>query len=87
MVERLFLAVPWGCLRFVIVVFPDHTYLLFWKKNGKQFVMVNPIEITAKFAKNLERKRTTLICVTRRIIWTDSTSEQQFDNMSFRFGL
>ena len=25
MVERLFLAVPWGCLRFVIVVFPDHT--------------------------------------------------------------
>ena len=23
MVERLFLAVPWGCLRFVIVVVPD----------------------------------------------------------------
>ena len=23
MVERLFLAVPWGCLRFVILVFPD----------------------------------------------------------------
>ena len=20
---------PWGCLRFVIVVFPDHTHLLF----------------------------------------------------------
>ena len=30
MVERLFLAVPQGCLRFVIVVFPDHTYLLFF---------------------------------------------------------
>ena len=28
-VELLFLAVPWGCLRFVIVVFPDHTHLLF----------------------------------------------------------
>ena len=28
MVERLFLAVPQGCLRFVIVVFPDHTHLL-----------------------------------------------------------
>ena len=28
-VERLSLAVPWGCLRFVIVVFPDHTHLLF----------------------------------------------------------
>ena len=30
MVERLFLAVPWGCLRFVIMVFPDHTHLLFF---------------------------------------------------------
>ena len=29
MVEWLFLAVPWGCLRFVIVVFPDHTHLQF----------------------------------------------------------
>ena len=29
MVEWLFLAVPWGCLRFVIVVFPDHTHLVF----------------------------------------------------------
>ena len=28
MVERLFLAVPRGCLQFVIVVFPDHTRLL-----------------------------------------------------------
>ena len=30
MVERLFPVVPWGCLRFVIVVFPDHTHLLFF---------------------------------------------------------
>ena len=29
MVVRLFLAVPRGCLRFVIVVFPDHTHLLY----------------------------------------------------------
>ena len=29
MIEWLFLAVPWGCLRFVIVVLPDHTHLLF----------------------------------------------------------
>ena len=29
MVEQLFFAVPQGCLRFVIVVFPDHTHLLF----------------------------------------------------------
>ena len=32
-VEWLFLAVPRGCLRFVIVVFPDHTHLLFCRKN------------------------------------------------------
>ena len=30
MVERLFLAMPRGCQQFVIVVFPDHTHLLFW---------------------------------------------------------
>ena len=29
MVERHILAVLWGCLRFVIVIFPDHTHLLF----------------------------------------------------------
>ena len=28
-VGRLFLLVPRGCLRFVIVVIPDHTHLLF----------------------------------------------------------
>ena len=28
-VEWLFLAVPRGCLRFVIVVFSDHTHLIF----------------------------------------------------------
>ena len=31
MVEWLFLAVPLGCLRFVIVVFSDHTHLFFGK--------------------------------------------------------
>ena len=40
-VGRLFLAVPRGCLQFVIVVFPDHTHLLFWNsqnacQNSKQ---------------------------------------------------
>ena len=29
-VGRLFLTVSWGSLQFVIVVFPDHTHLLFW---------------------------------------------------------
>ena len=31
MVVWLFLAVQWVCLRFVIVVFPDHTHFLFFK--------------------------------------------------------
>ena len=30
----LFLAVQWFCLQFVIVVFPDHTHLLFLKKGS-----------------------------------------------------
>ena len=34
MVERLFLAVPRGCLQFVIVVFSDHTHLLFMRQTG-----------------------------------------------------
>ena len=37
MVGRFFLAVPRGCLRFVLVVFPDHTHLL--------FLVVNPITV------------------------------------------
>ena len=38
MIELLFLAVPRGCLRFVIVVFPEHTHLLFL---GEIFSPVN----------------------------------------------
>ena len=38
MVERLFLAVPQGCLRFVIVIFPDHTHLLFLNPNANDNV-------------------------------------------------
>ena len=34
MVDGLFPAVPQGCLRFVIVVFPDHTHLLFLVLNS-----------------------------------------------------
>ena len=34
MVELLFLAVPRGFLQFVIVVFPDHTHLLFLSKEN-----------------------------------------------------
>ena len=37
MVVWLFLAVPWVCLRFVIVVFPDHTHLLFLQHTFSSF--------------------------------------------------
>ena len=37
-VERLFLAVPLGCLQFVIVVFPDHTHLLFLLRRGHYMI-------------------------------------------------
>ena len=41
MAERLFLAVPRGCLQFVIVVFPDHTHLLFLVFSGRYHIMSN----------------------------------------------
>ena len=40
MVERLFLAVPRYCLRFVVVVFPDHTHLLFLKRKSPDSSLV-----------------------------------------------
>ena len=47
MVERLFLAVLWGWLRFVIVVFPDHTHLLFLRSPiGTLCVMISCVFIT-----------------------------------------
>ena len=41
MVERLFLAVPRGCLPFVIVVFPGHTHLLFFSMNPRHTASVD----------------------------------------------
>ena len=38
MVEWLFLAVPRGCLQFVIVVFPDHTHY-FWSLGNRPVIV------------------------------------------------
>ena len=46
MVERLFLAVPRGCLQFVIVAFPDHSHLLFLTKKTNTVCMLARLEIT-----------------------------------------
>ena len=45
MVKRLFLTVPRGCLQFVIVVFPDHTHLLFFIRVSK----AQRLKIVTKF--------------------------------------
>ena len=39
-VGRLFLSVPWGCLRFVIEVFPDHAHLLFFTSVSDKFFLI-----------------------------------------------
>ena len=42
MVEWLFLAVPWGFLRFVTVVLPDHAHLLFLSvKQVRDCLLIN----------------------------------------------
>ena len=55
MVERLFRAVPRGCLQFVIVVFSDHTHLLLFKSNlefrYQIIVHVSSIRFRKGFAK------------------------------------
>ena len=67
MVERLFLAVPRGCLQFVIVVFPEHTHLLFLKRkcDWKGILihlkwlplMVTSINIFSNREREIERER------------------------------
>ena len=50
MVEWLFLAVPWGCLRFVIVVFPDQTHLLFLINHSvTKFSVISSVQYTLSF--------------------------------------
>ena len=35
----LFIAVPWVCLQFVIVIFPDHTHLVFLINWARQWLV------------------------------------------------
>ena len=39
----LLLAIPWVCLQFVIVVFPDHTHLLFLIALWMKLIMTNVV--------------------------------------------
>ena len=49
MVELLFLAVPRGYLRFVIVVFPDHTHLLFLSRCQKTQTLYSVYQLSSWF--------------------------------------
>ena len=60
MVVRLFLTVPWVCLRFVIVGFPDHTHLLLFGVNAcciiKRTTIGNIQNIKPFFSGHSERR-------------------------------
>ena len=58
MVEWLFLAVPWGCLRFVIVVFPDHTHLLFLLAT----LIMSLILLNLVLKSSIENSESILLC-------------------------
>ena len=46
MVEWLFLAVPWGCLRFVIVVYHDDTHYF---RTNKNFKIADPWTVVSNY--------------------------------------
>ena len=59
-IEWLFLTVPWGCLRFVIVVFPDHTHLLYWETStaAEEEIEKFIIEVTKTYILPLSARTT-----------------------------
>ena len=57
MVERLFLAVPRGCLQFVIVVFTDHTHLLFLYLQNYLYISCLPAQSTKLGTRSMQRQR------------------------------
>ena len=48
MVKGLFLTVPRGCLQFVIVIFPDHTHLLFLISCNITFELFDKVDMIIK---------------------------------------
>ena len=73
MVERLFLAVPWGCMWFVIVVFPDHTHFFFLptvieltSKHGMQSVAIANLFIIGNYTELLKKPDTFYLLQTRK---------------------
>ena len=63
MVGRLFLAVPRGCLQFVIVVFPDHTHLLFMGQKSNLRLLKLSLQFKHRVKLRNETLKWTLINV------------------------
>ena len=85
MVERLFFAVPQGCLRFVIVVFPDHTYLLFLLGGISHFIRTfckETVEtlIRKRFLRHLVRVCIIWLCPIKRTLGLYGLNRDWRDN-------
>ena len=61
MVKRLFLVVPRVCLRFVIVIFPDHTHLLFFRAMAVNWKKLQTSIVFLLFIVCWNRNRSALV--------------------------
>ena len=82
MVERLFLAVPRGCLRFVIAVFPDHTHLIFLRDHPIKELLSNEMVGMCQIDKLCDKAKlipSMHITSKRRCLNFDATSRRRLD--------
>ena len=73
MVKRLFLEVPRGCLKFVIVVIPDHTHLLFFSVHGINTFTIT-LQETNLFMMTCTDPKLNLFLKYMQCIWIKSAS-------------
>ena len=75
----LFLAMPWVCLQFVIVVFPDHTHLVFFRAE----LNIMLIRIGNREDPNQKQSYLGLPCLSRPF-W-QATSVRKFRSITIMF--
>ena len=87
MVERLFLTVPRGCLQFVIVVFPDHTHLLFWIDTYPKYFLAsgNFYHLLISFASRLDPDQVgqSVLVLFQTVLHSDDIPELMFQKSGF----
>ena len=59
----------------------------FERKMANNLLWEFQLKVLYSSQNGLRRKDTTLICVTRRMIWAYLNFKQHFDNLSYRLGL